>query len=1087
MKIIVFLSIVGLFLNSDFIYSQKTEINLNIRNLKIELCFEEIKKQSEYTFLYRSDLFENAPKVDIRKNGSTLEEILDELIVPLGFAYEIDDRTVIIKKVILKTPAKNKEDIQKKVIVGKVTDTNGDFIPGVNVLVKGTNKGTITNYYGNYMLEIPENESVDTLRFSFVGYKTFELFVDNKTIVNVILETDSKNVDQVIIIGYGAQRKSFTTGSSSALDIDDFNEGMIISPTEMIQGRAAGVQISMNSGEPGAGSTVRIRGASTVRANQDPLFVIDGVALDITDATPSGASAAGINSSSSKNPLNFLNPDDIASINVLKDASASAIYGARGANGVILITTKNGEKGADKLSYSAYGVISQLPKKLDLLNAQEYRNWYAENDLMNRLDDKGANTDWQDEIFQKAYTQSHSLSFSTNNNNSSLYASIGYIDQEGIIKRTGINKITGLLKLKQSFFKNRIEVDENLSVARTIDKRVPISETAGFEGDVLLSALKSNPTYPIFNQDGTYFQASTSNRNAVAMINLTDDKAQTDRILAKLGLNLEIFKGLSYKVNLSIDHSNATRKVTQDAELSYMTNNGTADIANVELTSKLIENYITYNSSLGNNHNLNVLLGHSFQTFQNLGYNLQVNNFTIQNVNYLSNLGYGDFNQANVGSSRVENELQSFFCRINYGLFRKYFVTATIRADGSTRFGVNNKYGYFPSIGAAWHLGKEDFTKELLVISNLKLRFSWGLTGNQEIPNKISQLALGTTPDGNYYFDGTTLMAGTTFIRTPNPNIKWETTSQTNIGLDYSFFDGRLSGNIEWFYKSTKDVLLQTISIAPAPTITMWENIPEMRILNKGIELELSGVIIDHKYFKWAAGISFSRIKNTVVDLPVEVIQTGVASGAGLSQTRVQVIRSGYPIGTFWGKKFLGYDEDGNSTYKKDKNGTEIDEDLGTALPDFTYGWNNSFHYRGFDLSFFINGVQGNKVYNNTFNASLHVPGLSHGNNVTKSIMNSKEGINNTPVYSSKYIEDGSFLRLSYVTIGYSIPNISKDWLKSIRVYLTGANLFLLTGYSGYDPEASTNANYQGVPSLGVDFTSYPRSRTFQFGVNVEF
>ncbi|NJO89406.1 MAG: SusC/RagA family TonB-linked outer membrane protein [Chloroflexia bacterium] len=722
-----------------------------------------------------------------------------------------------------------------------------------------------------------------------------------------------------------------------------------------------------------------------------------------------------------------------------------------------------------------------------MLTADEYRQWYRENNLLDRLDDRGASTDWQDEIFRTAYTQNHNLSFSSGDDNSSFYSSVSYLDQEGIVKRTGINKITGLVKAEQFLFKNRLQLTGNLTVARTIDKRVPITETAGFEGDVLLSALKSNPTFPIFNDDGTYLQASTSNRNAVAMINLTDDKTQTDRVLAKVGIKVMIVKGLSYKLNLSIDHSNATRKVTQDAELSYMTNNGTADIANVELTSRLIENYITYDTLVRNNHNLNVLLGHSFQTFQHLSYNLQTSNFTIQNVDYLSNLGFGDFNQSNVGSSRVENELQSFFGRVNYGYLGKYLLTATVRADGSTRFGENNKYGYFPSIGLAWRLGKESFIKKWQLFSDLKLRFSWGLTGNQEIPNKISQMALGTTPDGNYYMDGSTLSAGTTFIRTPNPDIKWETTSQTNIGLDFDFFSGRLNGSIDWFYKSTKDVLLQTISIAPAPVAIAWENIPDMKILNRGFELEFTGIVIDNKSFNWTSSLNYSRIKNQVVDLPVDFIQTGTASGAGLSQTRVQVIKSGYPIGTFWGKKFLGFDSNGNSIYKTDANGEEIREDLGTALPDFTFGWNNSFKYRGFDLSFFLNGVYGNKVYNNTFNASLHVPGLSHGNNVTTSIMNSNEGINNTPGYSSRFIEDGSFIRLSHATLGYTLPVSSIDWLKSCRVYVTGTNLFLIAKYTGYDPEASTNANYQGVPSLGVDFTSYPRSRTFQFGVSAEF
>jgi len=969
-------------------------------------------------------------------------------------------------------------------VTGVVTDADdGQGIPGVNIAIKGTGQGTITDLSGAYTVETSGEGTV--LVFSFVGYKTIEKVVGSETKIDVALETDSKGLDEVVVIGYGVQRKSDVTGSTSSLGEDDFNSGSVVSPAEMMQGRVAGLQITMNGGEPGAGSTVRIRGASSVRANQDPLYVIDGVALDINDASPTGADAAGINASASKNPLNFLNPNDIVSIDVLKDASATAIYGSRGANGVILITTKKGKKGEGKLAYSGYGTVSQLPKKLDLLTAAEYRDWFSTSGQT--INDLGASTDWQDEVFRTAYSQSHNISYSGGAENSSYYSSLSYLDQEGIIDRTGLKKITGRFNIQQDFFDKRLKIDGGLSVARTTDQRVPISETGGFEGDVLLTALRTNPTFPIFNPDGTYYQASSTTRNAVAMIDLTDDKTQTDRVLANMGVTFKIIEGLTYKLNLSVDHTNATRKVTQEEELSYLVNEGTADIVNVELTSRLIENYFTYDTKFGEDHSFNVLLGHSFQTFQNLGYNLRVNNFTVQNVNYLSNLGFGDFNQANVGSSRVENELQSFFGRINYGFQGKYLLTATVRADGSTKFGENNKYGYFPSVGLAWRLTEEEFIQNMDIFSNLKLRLGWGLTGNQEIPNKISQLALGTAANANYYFDGTTLLAGTTFLRTPNSNIQWETTSQTNIGLDFGFFGGRLYGSFDYFDKTTKDVLLLTASIAPAPTSQVWGNVPDMKIKNKGIELELTGVIVDNANFTWTSSLNFSKIKNEVTDLPIDVIETGAASGAGLSGTQVQVIRSGYPIGTFWGKKFLGYASDGTSLYKQDTDGNDVREDLGSALPDFTYAWHNSFKYKGFDLSFFLNGVNGNKVYNNTFNASLHVPGLAVGNNIVKDLVNTGEGITNTPEYSSRFIEDGSFIRLSNLTLGYRVPVSNVNWLSSLRVYVTGTNLFLITDYSGYDPEVSTNATYQGVPSLGMDYTGYPSARTFQFGVNVEF
>ncbi|MDF1546899.1 MAG: TonB-dependent receptor [Bacteroidales bacterium] len=956
-------------------------------------------------------------------------------------------------------------------------------IPGVNISVKGTSLGTITDFNGHYTIETSNESAV--LVFSFVGYKTIEKAVGSQTKIDVILETDSKGLEEVVVVGYGVQRKSDVTGSTSSLGEDDFNPGSVVSPSEMIQGKVAGLQVTVNGGEPGAGATVRIRGASSVRANQDPLYVVDGVALDINDASPSGASGVGgINGSAAKNPLNFLNPNDIASIDILKDASATAIYGSRGANGVILITTKKGQKGEGKLAYSGYGSVSKLPKKMDLLSAADYRNWFSTNGYT--INDQGATTDWQDEVFRTAYTQSHNFSYSGGTENSNYYTSLGHMDQQGIVNRTGLNKLTGRVKIKQEFLDKRLTIDGGLSVSRTKDQRVPIAETGGFEGDVLLTALKSNPTFPIYNPDGTYFQASATTRNAVAMINLTNDNTQTDRVLGDIGVTFKIIEGLSYKLNLSVDHSNATRKVTQGDELTYLTNLGTADIANIELTSRLIENYLTYDTKFGTDQSLNVLIGHSYQTFQNLGYNLSVNNFTVKDVDYLANLGYGNFNEANVGSSKDESELQSFFTRLNYSFMGKYLLTATMRVDGSTKFGENNKYGYFPSVGIAWRLTEEEFIKNIDIFSNLKLRLGWGSTGNQEIPTKISQLSLGTSPDANYYMDGTAFLPGVTFNRTPNKDIKWETTTQTNIGLDFGFFNERLIGSIDYFNKTTRDLLLYTTSIAPAPTARVWGNTDAI-VVNNGIELELTGIIVKNNDFSWTSSFNFSKIKNDVKDLPVERIQTGTASGAGLSGTNVQVIKNGYPLGTFWGKKFLGYDSDGNSLYKQDSNGEDVQEDLGSALPSFAFGWQNTFTYKGFDLSFFINGVQGNKVYNNTFNASIHVPGLFGGNNVTYDVANSEEGTTNTPEFSSRFIEDGSFIRLSNLTLGYTIPANSIKWVNNLKIYVTGTNLFLITNYKGYDPEVSTAATFDGIPSLGMDFTGYPKARTFQFGINVEF
>ena len=968
-------------------------------------------------------------------------------------------------------------------VSGKVTDAStGKTLPGVSILEKNTFNGTTTDLNGKYSINVKVGSELD---FSFVGYTTQTRVVEKEGTLDVSLKPAVTGLSGVVVVGYGVQKKSDVTGATATLGEKSFNPGVITSPVQMMKGRVAGVQIISNSGEPGGGSTVRIRGNSSVRANQDPLYVIDGVPLNITNASPGAVGVAGINASAKKDPLDFLNPDDIASVTVLKDASATAIYGARGSNGVILITTKKGKKGESKLTYSGYTGISNLPKKLDLLSAAEFKAASDKNGF--GLIDNGANTDWQDEIFRTAITQSHNLSFSGGTNNSSYYASLGYLDQEGIVDRTGINKLNGRFNVSKRLFDDRLNINTNLAVSRIDDQRVPIGETGGYEGDLLISALKQNPTFPIYNTDGTFFQYAKDYRNPVAMIKLTNDHNYTDHVLGNISASYKIIKGLSYKLNLGIDHNSATRKVSENDQLTYLVNGGQASIYSIELNNILMENYLTYNKQLNKDNHFTVLLGQSYQKFDNNGHNLSVNGFHGVDIDYINNLGYGDKDKASVGSYKSQNELQSFFTRLNYSFKDKYLLTATWRADGSTKFGENNKYGYFPSVGLAWRLIQEDFIKNLDVFDNLKLRVGWGQTGNQEIPNKISLLALGTSADANYFFDGQNLSTGTTFKRTPNPDIKWETTTQLNIGLDFGFFDGRLSGNIDYFNKSTKDVLLKLTSLAPAPTAYMWLNVPDMRIKNSGIELNLTGIIVNQKDLSWNSTLNFTTLHNEVKDLPVNLIETGRASGAGLSGTRVQIIKGGYPVGTFWGKQFLGYAADGTSIYKQDADGNDVKEDLGSALPKFNLGFSNIFKYKKFDFSFFIHGVFGNKVYNNTANALFSMPSFSKGNNVTSDVLTSGEGINNTPEFSSRFIEDGSFVRLSNATLGYSFSFNKSSWIRSLRLYVTGSNLFLITNYSGYDPEVNTNAEYDNVPSLGMDFTGYPRARTIQFGVNAQF
>ncbi|HJD92920.1 TonB-dependent receptor [Bacteroides coprosuis] len=1058
--------------------AQNAKVNLSIKGETLKQVMIQIEEQTDYVFFYSDDDVNINQIIKVNLKGASLESALGQILKTNSF--KIDDQS---KKIYILS-RKKKESVQLQ-IQGNVQDEYGDPVIGARVTLKGANNvGTITDIDGNFSLEMPSNS---TIVVSFIGYKSKEYIVKSDKPLNLILEEDRITMDEVVVVGYGTMRKSDLTGAMSTLNSEDFNVGVMTSPTEMMQGRVAGINITSTSGEPGAGLTVRVRGSNSIRSGQDPLYVIDGVPLDISDDQAGGGSIAGVGSAPKKNPLNFLNPDDIQSMEVLKDASATAIYGARGGNGVILITTKKGKVGKPSVSYSGYASVSSLPKKLPILSASDFRNYVNENGL--NVTDMGANTNWQDEIYRTAMSQNHNLSLSGGTEKTLYRFSLSYMDQNGIIDRTGLKKYTGRFNLSQEAFDGKVKFEANTTIARTDDQRVPIGETGGHEGDVILSSLKLNPTFPVYGEDGKFFQSSSDERNPVAMIQLTNDKNRTDRVLSNLTTTFKIIEGLNYKINLAIDHSKTERKVTQHKDLIYLTDGGTVDINNLSFTSKLMENFITYDFKIGNAHRFNLLGGHSYQHFKMYSHGFSEKGFKNDEVDYLNNLQMGDFTNAEVRSNITVNELQSFYTRINYNLLDKYALTATVRADGSTKFGKNNKYGFFPSVSFAWRLGEEKFIQDLNLFSNLKVRTGWGITGNQEIPNKISQASLGTTSKTGAILDGssTNVTPGITLTRTPNPDLKWESTYQYNLGIDFGFLDNRLTGSIDLFHKKTKDVLLQVYSMAPAPTTQVWSNVPSIRIINKGFELELNGVIIDNKDWTWNMGTNFSLIKNQVKDLPMSQITTGSPSGPGINGYKSQVIMSNKPIGTFWGYKFLGFDEEGKNRFETDENGKPIEQDLGSALPKFTLNLNTSLRYKNWDLSLFFNGVFGNKIYNNLANIMDQKTLLPKGWNAIGGATRSKESFDNTLVYSDRFIEDGSFVRLSSASLGYTFNTSKFKYVNKLHLYVAANNLFVITNYSGYDPEVNSNHASNSVPSMGIDWTSYPKSRTFSFGVNVEF
>jgi iron complex outermembrane receptor protein len=981
---------------------------------------------------------------------------------------------------------------QGRTVTGKVTASDdGSGLPGVNIVEKGTSNGTISSADGSYSINVPDGA---TLVFSFVGYKSKEVAVGAQSSVNVSLESDVTALSEVVVIGYGQIEKKDATGALVSLKPTDFNAGVITSPEQLIQGRAAGVQITSASGEPGAGVNIRIRGTSSVRSGNNPLFVVDGVPLSGDEVT-SGGSASGLGSSSARNPLNFLNPNDIASIDILKDASATAIYGSRGANGVVIITTKGGKGLASTLDYSYNLSISHITKKYDLLNRDEYLAAYGKlNDATaTQNQDKGSSTDWQDQILRTAVTHNHNLSFGGGDKSSNYRFSLGYMDQQGIIRISGLKRYTARFNGSKSFINDRLKVGTQMTLANTRDSGAPVTDNSGFEGDLLGSALKANPTLPVKDAAGNFVQPSTSEPNPAAILAYTKDFTNTIRGLGNISAELEIIKGLSFKTVYGFDRSMSTRKTafSRDLLVSGITGNGRLYITDIDIDNRLWENYFTFNKELNQKVKLNVVAGYSYQSFSNARQSFQFSNFNTSDLNIMIN-NFASANQKPSGdlasgykvgvvgtnSSNTKDELQSYYGRANVTVADKYIFTATLRADGSTKFGGNNKYGYFPSGAFKWRMGDETFVPELF--SNLDLRVGYGRTGNQEIPHNLYD-ARTRYSDWGMDNDKNITGGGVNNVSFPNPDLKWESTAQFNAGIDYGFFDNRVRGSIDYYNKNTSDLLIQVFSAQPAVQPFVWKNL-DANVINKGLEISLEGDVVASNDFKWTVIGNVSFNKNVVKNFNGK-INTGGINGQGLSGAYAQRIQNGLPLFAWWVRDFYGYDENGNT---KSGPGSDVQSYHGTSIPKANAGLTNNFKYKAFDLSIFFSGQFGHKVYNNTANAFFTAGSLANGRNVTKNVPGSGEGKLNAPDVSTRFLENGSFVRLQNVTLGYNV-NTKNTFVTSLRVFVTGQNLFVITDYSGQDPEVNTNKSLDGVPSLGIDYTSYPRARTFTFGLNASF
>lgn len=977
---------------------------------------------------------------------------------------------------------------QEKTITGTVTDADtGETIPVVNVVVKGTTQGTTTDFDGSYSVKASEG---DVLVFSFVGYTAQEKTVGAENTIDVELSA-GQDLSEVVVIGYGTVKKEDATGAVLAIGSDEFNKGINTSPEQLIQGRAAGVQVTSSSGEPGAGVDIRIRGASSVRAGNDPLIVLDGVPLGGSDV--SAGSDIGAGRSSARNPLNFINPNDIESISVLKDASATAIYGSRGANGVILITSKKGSKGKPELTFSAAYTTNSMPedRKYNLLDAGTFKSATNDPNI-----DYGGNVNAFDEILQTAGTTNYNVSYGgTSENGGRFRMSLGYLDQEGIIKNTGLKKYTANLSVSQQLLNDKLTIDGKLLGSFVEDEATALSDNVGAEGDLIVSSLRWNPTRPLLNSDGTFNQPSDNERNPLAFLDYYSDLAETSRIFGTISANYELADGLSAKYSLGIDRSESVRRIGVSKLMEANFASGSGGVANVESIqafTQLHELTLNYNKDLSDNASLGAVVGYAYQKLSRKGSNQRANGFLVDDQNlYTANLNFANAFPAAQNSSfnEPDNQLQSFFGRVNLSLSDKYLITATVRADGSSRFGAGNRYGIFPSAAFAWQLHKEDFIPD--AFDDLKLRVGYGVTGNQEFPSGSAQNQFKPTDNGSGIIQTTI----------GNPDLKWESTSQFNVGVDYGFANYRITGSIDWYTKKTEDLLFRIPAAQPAPNVFVWRNFDQITVENSGIDFSIDAVVVNNDKLRWDVGLNMSIFSNEVQGVSSvfpDGIITGEINGQGLSNQRAQLIYDNQPLYSFYLPEFTGFNSEGLATFA-DLNGDGEDTSsgivgpgngdrgfFGDPNPDMNIGLRTSLAIGNLDISLYGYGLYGHQVFDNTALALFNRAALEGGANVDDRVLDSNQSGGDAPKPSTLFLEDADFFRLANMTIGYNIPT-QADWLQSIRVYLTGQNLLLITDYNGFDPEVNKNKNIDDVPSFGIDYSTYPRARGFTFGANFVF
>lgn len=1020
-------------------------------------------------------------------------------------------------------------------VSGTVSDSNGP-IPGVNIIVKGTKTSTVSNFDGTYTLQsVPANS---VLVFSFIGYKTHEVSVNNKTKIDALLEENLNDLKEVVVVGYGTVKRADLTGAVSTVSSTAITQSVATTIDQVLQGRAAGVQIQQNSGTPGGSSSVRIRGISSITGSNEPIYVIDGVIID------------GNTGSLNSNPLAGINPNDIASIDILKDASATAIYGSRAANGVIMVTTKTGRKGDLTLNFDSYVGWQQMPKELQVLNLREYgtlKNTRADLGIVQRdpyfirPDLLGEGTNWQDELFQTALIQNYNLSASGGSDNTTYALGMSYFDQEGTIIGSSFDRMT-LRGVIDSQVKKWMKVGVNMNVYKTNQV------TTVNDDSVILTALKQTPNVAARNADGTFDGPDTTEfvqTNPLGIALLKDNHAKNYGIRGNAYAEISFTKDLKFKTQYSLDYGFGNNYTFNPSYTFGALSNEVREGSRTKSTSEnwIWNNLLTYNKVLGK-HSINSMLGQELQEqkWENL-YGYRSGYLT----NGATDLNAGDPTTARNSNASSTRSLSSYFARAAYSFDDRYFLTGTIRRDGSSQFAEDNKWDWFPAAGLAWKISSEGFLKENQTINNLKLRAGWGVTGNSTVPNNAYTSVYGTS--------ATNWGSGQIATNTANPDLKWEKTNQTNIGLDLGLFNNRIEVTADVYYKKTDDLLLRLSLPAYVGTTGQGSTAPPYANIgsleNKGIEFTINTINMQREDFLWKSNFNISMNRFKVLKLNSESGVYDQTLQQGSDVTVVTRSAVGQTLGQFYGYKVIGRFEKATDFYYKDASGTvkptalpegmqigengvwigdymfeDVNKDgvinekdagyIGNPNPDFTFGFTNSFSFKGFDVSIMFTGSYGNDVLNyqrrwlenprentNLLKTALGYAQLElidpTGPNDYRNVQivggdpymprigaSSASSASNYRL-SNRFVEDGSYVRLKNISLGYNLPKslYSKYGISNIKVYSNMQNVLTFTKYKGYDPEVG--AINQNQLLNGIDNGRYPSPVTTTLGINVNF